>query len=181
MRKTLLFLALAYALVSACTGKKQNAAYYESRIDSLNRMTMRGVVDTNTVTEVSNGVYAYADKNPSDTAGARLMFNLARAEQGNKMYDRSIRTLRELRQRYPSSPYASKALVLEGFINANVTRKYDDARKAYTEYLEKYRSVDTGLSRDVEMELQTMGKTPEQLMQEFQARQHQDSLERLPQ
>src|SRR6478672_1175815 len=131
MRKTFLFLSLAYALATACTGNKHNAVYFESQLDSLNRMASRGVVDTTRALALSNDIRAYADKNPNDTAAPKLLFNLARAEQANRMYDRSIVTLRDLRKRYPNSAYASKALMLEGFVAANVTRRYDDARKAY--------------------------------------------------
>jgi len=181
MRKALVLITIAYALVTACTGKKNTAAYYEDKLDSLNRNISRGIMDTTVVKNLSADIEAYAEKNPDDTAAAKLLFNLSRAQQAHKMYGQSINTLRELRRRYPNSPYTSRSLVLEGFINANMTKQYDDARKAYNEYLEKYRNVDTNLSRDVEMELQTMGKTPEELISEFEAKQHRDSLERVPQ
>jgi hypothetical protein len=181
MRITFFVFIALYALVTACTGKKHTAEQYNNQLDSLNRNLSRGIIDTARVNIISKDITAYADKNPSDTAAPRLMFNLARAQQGVRQYDKSITTLREVRRRYPESEYASKALVLEGFIQANVTQKYDDARKAYTEYLDKYRNVDSNLTRSVELELQTMGKSPEELLQEFEARRKQDSLERLPQ
>lgn len=181
MRKIFLLISIVYALATACTGKKQNAQYFESKLDSLNRNSARGIVDTQKVTALTNDIEAYAASNPNDTAAPRLLFNLARAQQANKMYDRSIQTLRLLRKQHPQSEYASKSLVLEGFVNANMTQRYDDAKKAYNEYLEKYSNVDSNLTRDIKLELQTMGKTPDELMQEFEARQKQDSLERLPQ
>jgi hypothetical protein len=40
----------------------------------------------------------------------------------------------------------------------------------YNEYLEKYKNLDTNLSRDVELELQHLGKSAEELVREFEAR-----------
>lgn len=181
MRNLLFCIGCLYILATACNSKKNNAETYNRQLDSLNRNVTRGIVDTVKVAALSSDIFAYVEKNPGDTSAPRLMFNLALAQQTSRMNDQSIITLRELRRRYPDSKYAPKALMLEGFVQANVTQQYDEARKAYNEYLDKYRDVDTGLSRTVEMELQTMGKTPEQLLEEFEARRKRDSLERLPQ
>lgn len=170
MRKSFFLLCCVYLIVSACTGNKHNASFYTNQIDSINHNLQRGIIDTTRVQTLSNEIELYLNKNESDTAAPKLLFNLARTQQGHRMNERSIKTLREVRERYPNSEYASKSLMLEGFIYANVLNDYETARKTYNAYLEKYRDVDANLTRDVEMELQTLGKTPDQIMAEIEAR-----------
>lgn len=170
MRKLLFFLSLVYVTVSACTGGKRNAAYFNAQLDSLNNNLQRGIVDTTRVQTLSNEIELFVNKNDADTVAPKLLFNLARTQHGHRLNERAVETLKEVQTRYPESGYASKALMLEGFIYANVLQDHSAARTAYNAYLEKYPDVDPNLTRDVQMELQTMGKTPDQIMAEIEAR-----------
>ena len=175
MRKLLFLLSLVYITVSACTGGKRNAAYFNAQLDSLNNNLQRGIVDTTRVQTLSNEIEMFVNKNDADTVAPKLLFDLARTQHGHRLNERAGETLKELQTRYPESGFASKALMLEGFIYANALQNHAAARNAYNAYLEKYRDVDPNLTRDVEMELQTMGKTPDQIMAEIEARQAQDT------
>jgi outer membrane protein assembly factor BamD (BamD/ComL family) len=175
MRKLLFLLSLLYMAVSGCTGGKRNAAYFNAQLDSLNNNLQRGIVDTTRLQSLSNEIEFYLNKNNADTVAPNLLFDLARTQHGHRLNERAVETLKDLRTRYPDSDYASKALMLEGFILANALQNHSAARTAYHAYLEKYRDVDPNLTRDVQMELQIMGKNPDEIMAEIEARNTQDT------
>jgi hypothetical protein len=175
MRNAFFLIALAYVSLSACTGGKHDASFYAAQLDSLNRNAQRGVMDTTRVQQTANAINAYANEHPADTVAARLLFDLARTQHTFRMHEAGNRTLQKLRTDFPESSYASKALMLEAFILANAMQQNDAARQAYTEYLEKYRNVDPNLTRDAELELQALGKTPDEMMREIEARNAADS------
>ncbi len=62
---------------------------------------------------------------------------------------------------YPNGHRAPESLFMLGFINANDLKKYDEARKYYTEFIQKYPKHE--LADDAQYELKTMGKDLSQL------------------
>jgi hypothetical protein len=182
MRNILFILGIIYIFVSACSGKKHNAVYYESQLDSLNRNVMRGLVDTNKMNQISKDIDAFVENNKTDSAAPKLLFNLARTQQSHRMFHQAVSTLQDLRKRYPESDYSSKALVMEGYIFANDLKQYEEGKKSYNEYLSRYKDKDTNLTRSIELEIRNLGKTAEQIMEEFEeARRMADSIQNMPQ
>jgi hypothetical protein len=86
------------------------------------------------------------------------------------MADQAVQILEKIQKDFSESAYAAKALLTEGFIYNNILHNIDQAKVKYNEYLEKYKNLDTNLSRDVELELQHLGKSAEELVREFEAR-----------
>lgn len=68
---------------------------------------------------------------------------------------------KKLLAEYPDGHRAPESLFMLGFINANDLKKYDEAKKYYTEFIKKYPKHD--LADDAQYELKTMGKNLNQL------------------
>ena len=68
---------------------------------------------------------------------------------------------KKLLAEYPDGHRAPESLFMLGFINANDLKKYDEARKYYTEFIKKYPKHE--LADDAQYELKTMGKDLNQL------------------
>ncbi len=68
---------------------------------------------------------------------------------------------KKLLAEYPDGRRAPESLFMLGFINANDLKKYDEARKYYTEFIKKYPKHE--LADDAQYELKTMGKDLNQL------------------
>jgi hypothetical protein len=65
-------------------------------------------------------------------------------------------------------------LFLQGFVFENEVGNVDAAREKYHQFLKQY--PDHKIAEDVRTSLRNLGKTPEQLVQEFMAQQQMDSL-----
>jgi TolA-binding protein len=88
--------------------------------------------------------------------------NLSREKSAKK----AVEYFQKYYKQFPDSERAPKALFLIGFILANDLQEYDSARIAYTEFLNKYPQHE--LAASVKMELDYLGKTPEEIIEQKQ-------------
>lgn len=80
---------------------------------------------------------------------------------------KAIESLDELNEKYGTSPQAPQALFLEGFIFENMMGNTTKARELYSMFLTRFPKHD--LADDAQVSLNNLGKTPEQLIHEFEA------------
>lgn len=69
----------------------------------------------------------------------------------------------------PQHPKAATAQFMTGFIYANDLGQLDKAKAAYEAFLQKYPNDE--LSESAKMELENLGKSPEELIKKFEAQQ----------
>lgn len=67
---------------------------------------------------------------------------------------------------YPSSPVAHKGLFVAGFTYANELGNIERARQAYERYLKEY--PDSSMAETARFELEHLGQSPEQLLENLQ-------------
>ena len=87
---------------------------------------------------------------------------------------KSISIYEKIYERYPSVAKHPYALFLQGFIFENEVGNPQAAKLLYEKFLETY--PNHAISNDVKATLSNLGKTPEQLVAEFEARAKTDSL-----
>jgi virulence-associated protein VapD len=168
---------LTYSLIviglfamASCTQKKNEYADIQKMFDTLGLKIQQGYIDTAYLNKTIAEVKQYADEHPKDSLAAKLLFQSAQQLESHKMADQAVQILEKIQKDFSESAYAAKALLTEGFIYNNILHNIDQAKVKYNEYLEKYKNLDTNLSRDVELELQHLGKSAEELVKEFEAR-----------
>ena len=69
---------------------------------------------------------------------------------------------------YPNSAKASESIFLCAFIYDTYLQKYDDARRYYKMFLKKY--PNHPLAKDAQISLDNLGKTPDELVKEFESK-----------
>ena len=69
----------------------------------------------------------------------------------------------------PQHPKAATAQFMTGFIYANDMNELDKAKAAYEAFLQKYPNDE--LAESAKMELENLGKSPEELIKKFEAQQ----------
>jgi outer membrane protein assembly factor BamD (BamD/ComL family) len=74
---------------------------------------------------------------------------------------------------YPSHPKASLALFFKGYVQENILRNLGQAKETYLLFLEKY--PDNEFADDAKASIENLGKTPEQMIREFEAKNKADS------
>jgi len=80
------------------------------------------------------------------------------------------------RSMYPNDVKSAMCLFFTAYIYENMLRNLDKAQELYILFIEKYPHHD--FANDAQMALNNLGKTPEQMVKEFEKKKHADSLMR---
>jgi outer membrane protein assembly factor BamD (BamD/ComL family) len=115
----------------------------------------------------------YAMKYPSDTLSPGFLFKAGDMSSKINETAKAIELFGALTKAYPDHPNASYALFLQGFIYENQIGDPAKAKPYYEQFLSMY--PDHQLAQDVAFSLENLGKTPEELIREFENKQHSDS------
>ncbi|MEK6553013.1 MAG: tetratricopeptide repeat protein, partial [Bacteroidota bacterium] len=81
---------------------------------------------------------------------------------------KAVEYYQRLYQQFPKDERAPKALFMSGFILANELRNIDAARLTYQQFLDKFPKHE--LTTPARTELDNLGKTPEEILQEKTAK-----------
>ena len=162
-------IALIATGLAACTSAIENDANEikaaEDELDSAND----GFINKEKALELVDLYINYADAYPQDTMAVEYLFkaaefclNLGEGVRAIGYYDRVIND-------YPDFRKAPESLFLKGYIFENYLGDLENARKIYTEFIERY--PDNEFADDAEVSIQNLGKTPEELIREFEEKQ----------
>lgn len=166
---------IALMLFGACNPKqawKRNSIESEEKI--LMEQAKAGKVDTAMVDGLLADYEGYAATYPDDTMGAVYLFKAADFYRYMHKPLKSIGLYQKIYDNYPSVSKHPYALFLQGFIFENEAGNPTTAKAIYEKFLVEF--PNHPIAKDVRVTLNNLGKTPEQLIQEFEARNQQDSL-----
>jgi hypothetical protein len=155
---------------SSCKHQSKDYAEIQKMFDTVSLKLKAGYVDTAYLNKTVAEVNRYATKHPKDSLAAKLLFQSAQQLGAHRMSEQAVEVLEGIQKDFSESAYAAKALLTEGFIYNNVIHDYEKAKAKYDEYLSKYKDLDSNISRDVELELQHLGKSADELIKEFEAK-----------
>lgn len=107
---------------------------------------------------------------PKSEEARKSLFEIANLYQGKVLKNISseeslknaVKYYKKIFDNFPDSKDASKALFMAGFTAANDLKNYDEAKKLYNLYLEKF--PDGKLVTDAKIELSNLGKSPEEIL-----------------
>ncbi|KAF0152562.1 MAG: hypothetical protein FD143_878 [Ignavibacteria bacterium] len=104
----------------------------------------------------------YAMKSLMKIGSMYQMFLVPKVET-QESNEKAVEYYRELYKNFPNAEDAPKALLMTGFILSNNLNKYDDAKLTYQTFLNKYPKHE--LAAQIKLELDNIGKTPEEFLQ----------------
>jgi tetratricopeptide (TPR) repeat protein len=113
-----------------------------------------------------NKVQVYVDSFKDDQHRAELLFKSGEVLNGLGSYSFAIRKFQDLIGLYPNDPRAAESMFLCAFIYDTYLQNYDDAGRYYKMFLKKYPNHQ--LAKDAKISLDNLGKTPEELVKEFE-------------
>jgi tetratricopeptide (TPR) repeat protein len=111
----------------------------------------------------------FADHYSSDPKCADYLFKAGDISSNLNAAQPAIEYYKKINEKYPNYEKAPLALFLQGFIYENQLNDTASAGKIYRQVIEKYPG--TQVAKDAEASLIHLGKTPEQLIQEFEKKQ----------
>jgi len=174
MNKLLVLFLICFSMYS-CNPKQ---AWQKRAIENEERALMdgakKGKVDTSLVNGLLKDYETFADNYPTDTTGANYLFKAADFYRYMHKPLRSIELYSKIYDHYPTVTKRPYSLFLQGFIYENEVGNPHAAKNLYEKFLEVY--PEHPIAKDVRTTLSNLGKTPEQLIQEFQEKAQQDSL-----
>jgi TolA-binding protein len=173
-RSILWLLMLSIVLVTACKPSKQKM---ESRINGTEERLFNA--ETGYSPKAADSLVQlyqeFAGRFPGDSLSPGYLFKAASLLMNIQRADRSIALFRQVMERYPEHSKAPLALFFIGFVQENQLGLLDQARQSYMLFLEKYPGHD--FADDARASIENLGKTPEQMIEEFEARRKADSLQ----
>jgi TolA-binding protein len=89
--------------------------------------------------------------------------------------NKAIQIFDRILNEYPKFQKIPHCLFLKGFIYENELKNLDKARQIYQEFLMKYPNHE--FADDVQISLDNLGKSPEELIKEFQEKAKPDSIQ----
>ncbi|NOX86945.1 MAG: tetratricopeptide repeat protein, partial [Chlorobi bacterium] len=108
----------------------------------------------------------YAKDFPDDTLAPVYLFKASDISMNIYQPMKTIRILDTIMVKYPDYNKTPTALFLKAFVYEDQVKNYKLARKYYQMFLDKY--PDNEFADDARMSLQNLGKTPEELIREFE-------------
>jgi outer membrane protein assembly factor BamD (BamD/ComL family) len=129
-----------------------------------------GVIDKEKTKELIAAYKDFADKFPKDTASAICLFkaaqlslNIMYAKDAIQLYDRIIKD-------FPDYSKTPDCLLSKGFIYETELKDLGKARQCYEDFVKKYPKHDYTDDAQVSIKNIDLGKSPEDLIKEFEAR-----------
>ena len=171
---SILIAASLSMLLISCGNEKQKMQYQISSSEQkLKNDSTTTVIDKQKAADVIHQYLAYADKFQDDSMSAEYLFRAADVTNGIRQPDKAIELYQRV-QRFQTYSKAPIALFLQGFIAETELRDTQKAKEYYEKFLKQY--PNHNLANDVQVTLANLGKSPEELIKEFEAKAKGDSL-----
>lgn len=189
MRKVLFILGIISSLTFASCGQKANEEQTEEKAYvSLEKMSIETLeeeiakrekvlnqdkngIDSKNASDLMEAYTVYAVRFPNRANSADRMFKAAELAMSLNHTIQAIKYFAKVYNEYPDYEKRPYALFLKAFVLENQARDYVQAESVYQEFLRLYPGHD--MADDAEYSIQNMGKTPEELIREFEK---QDSI-----
>ncbi|MBL0310684.1 MAG: hypothetical protein IPP77_13725 [Bacteroidetes bacterium] len=173
--KTWIMLGSVLILIASCRpGQSWRKEQIEKKETALMNDADAGRTDTAAVNSLLKSYETYVADFPDDSVGAGYLFKAADFYRYMHRPAKSIVLYKKVYTNYTSLSKRPYALFLQGFTFENELGSLDSAKIIYESFLAAY--PNHAIARDVKATLDNLGKTPEQIIEEFQSRQQQDSL-----
>jgi tetratricopeptide (TPR) repeat protein len=118
----------------------------------------------------------FAEAYPKDSAAPEYLFKLADVYRGIKQADKSFAVYDKIIATYPNYEKTPTCLFLKGFLYENEKQNLKKAAAMYQQFLKQYPQHE--LADDVSFSLNNLGKSPEELIKQFEQMQQDSSLEK---
>lgn len=172
MRKILGIFVVSMIVLSCSQSKKNDVInrqkaikQIESNLDSVRNVRLLLPDD---IYPLTTAYWQYYEDFPEDSLSPFYLYKAAELTIYMQQGIKAISYLKRIEQYYPDYSDLSSVLFLIGFTYDNDVRDYDSAKQYYSLFLEKY--PDHQLANDTKILIQNLGKSPEELIREFEAK-----------
>jgi TolA-binding protein len=163
---SILLLAVVFIAVSGCKPSKEKMTTEITNLEKELYANTSGSIDKQKAEKMVALYTEFAEKFPEDSLSANYLFKAGEILMNISKNVEAIETYDKLISRFPKYSKTPDALFLQGFVLENNMKNIAKAREKYTEFMTKYPNNE--LATQVKFSLDNLGKTPEQIIEEFQ-------------
>ncbi len=172
-----LIFALIAILIISCTSKVKQ----QGKITTLEKELFDSnstSLDTTKANKLLNLYEEYAKNNANDTLSAGYLFKAADLCMNTNKGSKAVELFSKIIATYTNFEKLADCYFLMAFTYENVLKDNKNADKFYNEFINKFPTHK--LVDDAKFSVMNLGKTPEQLVAEFEAKQlQQDSINKI--
>ncbi len=169
MRNLLILLSALCVLTASSCGKKEKLSeLINLQLDSITH-SLAVKADAKQLDRLILNINDFISKFPKDSLASKYLFEEARIYQSQGEYKNAVTVLDRLLIDFPDAKECGMSVFMEGFIYANLLNDYTKAKEKYELYLSKYGNENEKMSHDVKLELDNLGKSPDELFKQIQA------------
>lgn len=163
---SIIFFASCNSNVNTKTEKTVNLVdsinYYETILFA----NSDGNIKIDEAIKLANFYKKFAINNVNDSVSPYYLFKSADIFMNMNKANDAINSFNLILEKYPNFEKTPSVLFLKAFIFEDQLTDYVNAEKYYKQFLEKYPKSE--FADDAEISLKNLGKTPEQLIEEFE-------------
>lgn len=175
MKATGVVLLFTMIFLVSCGPSKSKQAGKINELENSLFSSATAMIDKEKTKELVDAYIAFADRYPDDTAAPVYLFKAGDISMNLLDPNIAITVFNRIINDYPDYEKVPHSLFLKGYVYENELRNLVQAQKIYNEFLSKY--PDHEFADDVEISLQNLGKSPEELIQEFQEKSQGEATE----
>lgn len=167
MKRVLYSLILITVLLGACKSEKERKLAEIQNVEKSifgDRTTFNDSIARNYLSLVDQYIVQFK----GDEIIPELIFKQGEILNGLENYPYAIRKFQNVYLLYPKHPKAAESIFICAFIYENNMQKYEQAGDYYKMFLKKY--PNHPFAKDAKIALENLGKTPEELVKEFEKR-----------
>ncbi|HXH18589.1 MAG TPA: tetratricopeptide repeat protein [Chitinophagales bacterium] len=116
--------------------------------------------------EVITSYDDFVAKYPKSKHAPEILLKSADLHRALKDYEVALRIYERIEKEYPDYEKMPQVIFLQGFVNENELYRLEKAKERYEFFLSKY--PDHELADDVKFSLQNLGKSPEEIIKQFE-------------
>lgn len=160
-------------LLSACTSSSEKSESAKTDLyESISKMeaelfgSTESKIDKKKAIKLIDLYTEYANTYPDDPLAPEYLYKAADISMNMRRPIQTIELFDLILTKYPDFEKTPTVLFLKAFVYEDQMNDYDRAKKYYELFLEKY--PDNEFADDAEVSLANLGKTPEELIREFE-------------
>ncbi len=172
MKKALLSTILALVLLWSCNeSSNENAMKLEDRLALIEQLENEsfgenGQFNKTKALGLVNNYADFATENPEDDRSASFLFKAGDISMGLENAELAISYFDRVIDNYPDYEKIPYCMFLKGFVFENSLKDMGKAEAAYSDFINEY--PDHDMTEAAKFSLQNLGKSPEQLIREFE-------------
>jgi outer membrane protein assembly factor BamD (BamD/ComL family) len=171
--KKYIFLFLAVVTLTSCQPSREKLNGRISAMENRLFAPSAQAISKESADSLISEYELFVKEFPKDSLAPAYLFKAAGMSMNTGDGPRAITFFDRVVKEYPAHPKAALALFFKGYVLENILRDLGQAKETYLLFLEKY--PDNEFADDAKASIENLGKTPEQMIREFEAKSRADS------